>query len=112
MKALALLLGLAALAAILRAAAPALIAVTAIMLLWAICFRLREVLLFIGSICLGYLSLAYPAWFCALMVAIVTQDVVSRRTPNIAPKASAKDRNASVENARSNTPQERINPTP
>lgn len=78
MRMVALLLCLAALASILRIAAPALAALAIIGLAWAVCFRLREVLLFMGAICLSFLLFSYPAWFCALSATLLIDSAVTK----------------------------------
>lgn len=80
MRAVGLLLCLAALASILRIAAPALTALAVIGLAWVVCFRLREVLLFMGAVCLSFLLFSHPAWFCALLVALVADSAARRIT--------------------------------
>lgn len=52
--------------AVVQALTTLLVLVVAILLLWAVCFRTREVLVTIGSLVGAYLLATYPGWFVAL----------------------------------------------
>lgn len=71
--------------AVVQALAAVLVLGLAILLVWAVCFRTREIIAAAVTLTGAYLLAAHPGWFVAISASIVVARIFARSKPSSPP---------------------------